>query len=66
MLRSNRFTFRGKLLSFLLLASMPLMTGCDPLTVSATTFGATFWLDIALTPIRSLLGGAALNFVNTF
>ena len=55
-----------KLCSLLLLACLPLMTGCDPITFAATSFGAGLWLDIFLTPIRSLLGAFALNTVNTF
>ena len=63
---SRRSSARSKLYSLLLLACMPLMTGCDPITLTATTFGAVLWLDIALTPIRSFLGAFALNTINTF
>ena len=65
MLYSRISAAKCKLRSLLLLACMPLMTGCDPITLAATTFGATLWLDIFLTPIRSLLGAFALNIVNT-
>lgn len=63
---SRLFTAKHKLWSLLLLASIPLMTGCDTVTLAGTTFGAGLWLDIALTPIRSLLGAFALNTINTF
>lgn len=66
MLDMNNTAKKCKLFALLLLASTPLMTGCDPVTLAATTFGAGFWLDIFLTPVRSLLGGAALDVVNTF
>ncbi|MFQ5430821.1 MAG: hypothetical protein ACE5E1_10980 [Phycisphaerae bacterium] len=56
---------KNRLSAFLLLASTALLTGCSPASVGAVTFGSALWLDIALTPIRSLLGGAALNLVNT-
>lgn len=57
---------RCKLFSLLLLVCTPLMTGCDPITLAATTFGAGLWLDILLAPVRSLLGAFALNTINTF
>jgi hypothetical protein len=49
----------------MLLASMPLLTGCDATTIAGASFGTILWLDIALTPIRSLLGAFALNVINT-
>ena len=66
MLDMNKTATKCKVFALLLLASMPLMTGCDISTLAATTFGAGLWFDIALTPVRSLIGGAALDFVNTF
>jgi len=56
---------KSKLYSLVLLACMPLMSGCDPVTLSAVTFGSVLWWDIILTPVRSLLGGTALSLVNT-
>ena len=55
----------GKLLSLLLLASMPLLTGCNLAAVSTVTFGTVLWYDIALIPVRSFLGGTALQIINT-
>ena len=66
MLDMNKTAVKCRVFALLLLASIPLMTGCDPASVAATTFGTVFWIDIALTPLRSLLGGAALDIVNTF
>ena len=66
MLDTNKTATKCKLFSLLFLASIPLITGCDPITLAATTFGSVFWLDIALTPVRSFLGGTALEIVNTF
>ncbi len=66
MLHSRLSAAKCKLCSLLLLACMPLMTGCDPTTLAVTTFGTVFWLDIALTPVRSLLGAFALEVINTF
>ncbi len=66
MLDTNKTATKCKLFSLLFLASIPLIAGCDPITLAATTFGSVFWLDIALTPVRSFLGGTALEIVNTF
>ncbi len=66
MLDMNKTAAKCKVFALLLLASMPLMTGCETATLAATTFGAGLWIDIFLTPVRSLIGGAALDFVNTF
>ncbi|MFQ5502889.1 MAG: hypothetical protein ACE5EQ_11420 [Phycisphaerae bacterium] len=68
MTRFNKLftTGRIKLFSLLLLACSPLLAGCDPVTTGALTFGSVFWTDIALTPVRSALGGAALSVVNSF
>ena len=66
MLDTNKTATKCRLFALLFLASMPLIAGCDPVTLAATTFGSVFWLDIFLTPVRSLLGGAALDVVNTF
>lgn len=65
MLKSRISAAKCKLCSLLLLACLPLMTGCDPITLAGTTFGAVLWLDIFLTPIRSLLGAFVLDVVNT-
>ena len=56
---------RGKLYSILTLACLPLLTGCQPAAVAATAFGAVFWADLALIPVRSFLGATALNIINT-
>lgn len=56
---------KNKLYSLLLLACAPLMAGCDPITLGTVTFGSVLWWDIVLIPVRSLLGGTALNLVNT-
>jgi len=66
MLNANKTAMKCKLFALLFMASVPLIAGCDPITLAATTFGAGFWLDIFLTPVRSLIGGAALDVVNTF
>ena len=63
----NRKTkIKGITGSMSIVAMVPFMVGCDPFTTGATLFGSVFWLDIALTPVRSLLGSLALNIVNTF
>lgn len=66
MFRSNGNMNHGKakVLSLCVLACLPLMTGCI-VELSAITFGSVLWLDLALTPIRSILGGLALNAVNS-
>ncbi len=55
---------RGKLLSLPMLALVPLLAGCDAVTAGVATFGTVFWTDIALTPVRSLIGTAVLQFIN--
>ncbi len=57
-------TTRGKLLSLPMLAFVPLLAGCDAVTAGVATFGTVFWTDIALTPVRSLIGAAVLQFIN--
>ena len=50
-----------------LLACIPLLTGClNPVGVVATAFGSIFWWDLALIPVRSALGTATLDFINSF
>ena len=66
MLNTNKTATKCKLFSLLFLASVPLIAGCDPITLAGTTFGAMLWIDIALTPVRSFLGSTALDIVNTF
>lgn len=65
MLYSRLSTLKYKLGVLMFLASVPLLTGCDATTIAGTSFGSFLWLDIALTPIRSLLGAFALNIINT-
>lgn len=57
---------KTKVLSLLLLACMPLMTGCLAAPVAAAMYSGFLLLDIALIPVRSFIGGLALDFVNTF
>lgn len=67
MLRPNKYARRapwGKLLSLLLLASTPLLAGCDQVTAGVTLFGSFLWTDIALIPVRSAVGSWALSIVN--
>jgi len=66
MLDMNKTATKFKMFSLLLLVGMTLIAGCDPITFAATSFGAGLWIDIFLTPLRSLIGGAALDVVNTF
>lgn len=67
MFRNKRlFMLRNaKVLTLLALAMLPLLTGCI-VELTAATFGTVLWLDLALTPVRSALGNAALDFVNSF
>lgn len=44
----------------------PFMVGCDPVTTGVALGGSILWLDVFLTPVRSLLGATALGIVNTF
>jgi len=65
--RCKKTTFpmkRGKLLSLPMLAFLPILVGCDAVTTGVATFGTVFWTDIALTPVRSLIGAAVLAFIN--
>ncbi len=66
MFRLNRVlnSNKCKVLSLFILACLPLLTGCVA-ELSAITFGSVFFLDLALTPVRSLLGALALDLVNT-
>ncbi len=67
MLRFKKTTLstkRSKLLSLPMFALVPLLAGCDPVTTGVATFGTFFWTDIALTPVRSGIGSAVLQFIN--
>ncbi len=55
---------RGRLLSLLMLASMPLLAGCDQVAAGATLYGSLLWTDIALIPVRSAIGSWALSIIN--
>ena len=56
---------RGKWLSLFCMGFAPLLaTGCNPYEIGFTLFGSFLWWDLALIPVRSLLGGLALNIVN--
>ncbi len=67
MLRSKNTTYsktRGKLLSLPMLALVPMLVGCDPVTTGVATFGTALWTDIALIPVRSFIGATVLSFIN--
>jgi hypothetical protein len=52
------------LLSILLL---PLATGCsNAFALIPAVWGSILATDFVLTPVRAAVGGAILNFVNTF
>lgn len=53
-----------KVLSLAALALLPLTTGCIE-ALAIATFGGVLWADLALLPIRSILGALALDLVNT-
>ncbi|MBK8270748.1 MAG: hypothetical protein IPK83_21555 [Planctomycetes bacterium] len=67
MFESKRILSSGKaaILSLFAVAMVPFTTGCLVAALPAVAFGSVLWLDLALTPIRSLLGGLALDVVNT-
>lgn len=46
-------------------AMAPFVVGCDPITTSVALGGGILWLDIFLIPVRSFLGGTALDIVQT-
>jgi|GEM_PF-2010723 len=60
-----RTKIKGLVYSGGLVVMTPLMVGCDPFTTGAALAGSILWWDVFLTPVRSLLGSAALEIVNT-
>jgi len=49
------------------LCLMPLVTGCsNAYALIPTVWGSILATDFVLTPVRSAVGGAILDFVNTF
>ncbi len=69
MFRLNRLFTSSKsaALSVIAMTLLPVLTGCGigPGPLAAVTFGSVLWLDLALMPVRSLLGALALDIVNT-
>lgn len=59
-------TKRNKWLSTFMVCCTPVFAaGCNPYEVGFTLLGTFVWWDLALIPVRSLLGSLALNLVNT-
>ncbi len=59
-----RLYYRSCMLAALLAASLPLLSGCSR-AAAATIYGSLWWLDLGLTPVRSLLGTLTLNLINS-
>jgi hypothetical protein len=55
---------KSAVLSLVALAIVPLATGCIA-ALPVVAFSGVFVIDLLLTPVRSWLGGLALDAVNT-
>lgn len=59
------FRLKAVVVSLLLFVCLPLLSGCIIPALGAGVFGTLFLWDFVLTPVRSFLGGLALDFVNS-